>query len=167
MISSFKFVITSAPWCTSSDLWCQKFNIGFKEYMFLYFARNVIAVHKFNLAQMKSSEFCGLVFSIVCKGNNKKQGRTLSYWSRVYVCQCLVACRWFFQYWPYRHDITKIYWKCTRLTFLYIFSWTCIYYFQSSLINLFSPWYSWKTAELALNTNHSLTLSIYTHLWEI
>jgi hypothetical protein len=25
-------------------------------------------------------------------------------------------------------------------------------------INLFSPWYSWKLAELALNNNHSLTL---------
>ena len=25
-------------------------------------------------------------------------------------------------------------------------------------INLFSPWYSWKIAELALNNNHSLTL---------
>jgi len=24
-------------------------------------------------------------------------------------------------------------------------------------INLFSPWYSWKIAELALNNNHSLT----------
>jgi len=28
-------------------------------------------------------------------------------------------------------------------------------------INLFSPWYSWKIAELALNTNHSLTHSRY------
>jgi hypothetical protein len=26
-------------------------------------------------------------------------------------------------------------------------------------INLFSPWYSWKIAELALNNNHSLTYS--------
>ena len=24
-------------------------------------------------------------------------------------------------------------------------------------INLFSPWYNWKIAELALNNNHSLT----------
>ena len=24
-------------------------------------------------------------------------------------------------------------------------------------INLFSPWYSWKIAELTLNNNHSLT----------
>ena len=31
-------------------------------------------------------------------------------------------------------------------------------------INLFSPWYSWKIAELALNNNHSLddwVLSLY------
>jgi hypothetical protein len=27
-------------------------------------------------------------------------------------------------------------------------------------INLFSPWYSWKIAELALNNNHSLTHSL-------
>ena len=27
-------------------------------------------------------------------------------------------------------------------------------------INLFSPWYSWKFAELALNNNHSLTHSL-------
>ena len=26
-------------------------------------------------------------------------------------------------------------------------------------INLFSPWYSWKIAELALNNNHSLTIT--------
>jgi hypothetical protein len=25
-------------------------------------------------------------------------------------------------------------------------------------INLFSPWYSWKIAELVLNNNHSLTM---------
>jgi hypothetical protein len=28
-------------------------------------------------------------------------------------------------------------------------------------INLFSPWYSWKIAELALNNNHSLTQFIF------
>ena len=28
-------------------------------------------------------------------------------------------------------------------------------------INLFSPWYSWKIAELALNNNHSLIYSIW------
>jgi hypothetical protein len=28
-------------------------------------------------------------------------------------------------------------------------------------INLYSPWYSWKTAELALNNNYSLTLKNY------
>jgi hypothetical protein len=28
-------------------------------------------------------------------------------------------------------------------------------------INLFSPWYSWKIAELALNNNHSLTQNVY------
>ena len=28
-------------------------------------------------------------------------------------------------------------------------------------INLFSPWYSWKIAELALNNNNSLTHSIW------
>jgi hypothetical protein len=28
-------------------------------------------------------------------------------------------------------------------------------------INLFSPWYSWKLAELALNKNHSLTQNYY------
>jgi hypothetical protein len=28
---------------------------------------------------------------------------------------------------------------------------------QSGQINLFSPWYSWKIAELALSNNHSLT----------
>jgi hypothetical protein len=27
-----------------------------------------------------------------------------------------------------------------------------------NLINLFSPWYSWKIAELALSNNHSLTI---------
>ena len=27
--------------------------------------------------------------------------------------------------------------------------------------NLFSPWYSWKVAELALNNNHSLILDLY------
>ena len=31
----------------------------------------------------------------------------------------------------------------------------------SSKINLFSPWYRWKTGELALNNNHSLTQSIW------
>ena len=30
--------------------------------------------------------------------------------------------------------------------------------------NLFSPWYSWKMAELALNNNHSLTHLIYSFL---
>ena len=30
-------------------------------------------------------------------------------------------------------------------------------------INLFSPWYSWKIAELVLNNNHSLTLLIYSY----
>ena len=30
-------------------------------------------------------------------------------------------------------------------------------------INLFSPWYSWKIAELALNNNHLLNLDT-THL---
>jgi hypothetical protein len=28
-------------------------------------------------------------------------------------------------------------------------------------INLFSPWYSWKIAELVLNNNHSLTPTFY------
>ena len=28
-------------------------------------------------------------------------------------------------------------------------------------INLYSPWYSWKIAELALNNNYSLTLKNY------
>jgi hypothetical protein len=28
------------------------------------------------------------------------------------------------------------------------------------IINLFSPWYSWKIAELVLNNNHLLTHSI-------
>ena len=32
-------------------------------------------------------------------------------------------------------------------------------------INLFSPWYSWKIAELALNNNHSLTHSWRTKNW--
>jgi hypothetical protein len=31
----------------------------------------------------------------------------------------------------------------------------------SLIINLFSSWYSWKIAELALNNNHSLTHSLY------
>ena len=29
-------------------------------------------------------------------------------------------------------------------------------------INLFSPWYSWKIADLALNNNHSLTQAFLT-----
>ena len=34
-------------------------------------------------------------------------------------------------------------------------------------INLLSPWYSWKIAELALNNNHSLTLYFLTVLADV
>ena len=40
----------------------------------------------------------------------------------------------------------------------------CVYKVNLTIIslkiNLFSPWYSWKIAELALNNNHSLTHSV-------
>jgi len=37
----------------------------------------------------------------------------------------------------------------------------------SSKINLFSSWYSWKSAELALNNNHSLTHNIMLELFPL
>jgi len=39
-----------------------------------------------------------------------------------------------------------------------VFFHSYIPYFISLNINLFSSWYSWKIAELALNNNHCLTI---------
>jgi hypothetical protein len=53
---------------------------------------------------------------------------------------------------------TRHVYPCTRKIQLSLLVWQKADIINISLkINLFSPWYSWKSAELALNSNHPLT----------
>jgi hypothetical protein len=55
---------------------------------------------------------------------------------------------------------TKIPETFNTMSYPFIMEWWIFstYFLMTFKINLFSPWYSWRIAELALNNNHSLTL---------
>ena len=78
------------------------------------------------------------------------------------------------KYWLARNQDNVSEWGDMSIRGL-LFQWTStipiqlsvlVYYYKADIIieyNLFSPWYSWKIAELALNNNHSFTLLYITH----
>jgi hypothetical protein len=49
-----------------------------------------------------------------------------------------------------------LFWLRANQSLLFLFNAACLALYIRK-INLFSPWYSWKLAELALTNNHTLT----------
>ena len=102
-----------------------------------------------------------LASSVVDRGFEPRSGHTEDY--KIGMC-CLSAkhatLRRKSKYWLARNQDNMF--ECGDMFILrLLFQWASTINIQLSMlvlkINLFSPWYSWKIAELMLNNNYSLT----------